>query len=170
MSNMLNAVGVAPVLRMLERNVNVGLGNDGYVFDMFENMRSAFLLHRVHHRNPNAIDPYTILEMATIKGAILYGIEKEVGSIETGKRADIIIIKPKILPTPLNASSAVGHLINTVDGDDVEHVLVDGRPVVKNKRLTTFNEDRAQEMSQEAASKLWARLDNVTPQVDSLKK
>jgi cytosine/adenosine deaminase-related metal-dependent hydrolase len=100
----------------------------------------------------------------------LYGIEKEIGSIETGKRADIIIIRPKILPTPLNTGSVVGHLINTVDGDDVEHVLVDGRPVVKNKRLTTFNEDRAQEISQEAASKLWARLENVTPQVDSLKK
>jgi 5-methylthioadenosine/S-adenosylhomocysteine deaminase len=169
MSNMLNAVGVAPVLRMLERNVNVGLGNDGYVFDMFENMRSAFLLHRVYHRNPNAIDPYTILEMATINGARLYGMEKEIGSIESGKRADIIIVKPSILPTPLNASSAVGHLINTVNGDDVEHVLVDGKPVVRNKRLMTFDEDRAQQISQETASKLWARLENVKPQADSIK-
>ncbi len=142
MSNMLNAVGVAPVVRMLEKNVNVGLGNDGYIFDMFENMRSTFLIHRVHHRNPNAIDAYTVLEMATINGARLYGMEKEIGSIETGKRADIIIIKPSILPTPLNATSVVAHLINTVDGDDVEHVLVGGEPIVKNKRLMTFDERR----------------------------
>jgi cytosine/adenosine deaminase-related metal-dependent hydrolase len=170
MSNMLNAVGVAPVLSMLEKNVNVGLGNDGYIFDMFENMRTTFLLHRVYHRNPNAIDAYTILEMATMNGARLYGMEKEIGSIETGKRADMIIIKPIILPTPLNARSVVGHLINTVDGDDVEHVLVDGKPIIKNKRLMTFDEGKAQEISQATASKLWARLENATPQVDSFKK
>jgi len=170
MSNMLNAVGVAPVLSMLKKNVNVGLGNDGYIFDMFENMRTAFLLHRVYHRNPNAIDAYTILEMATINGARLYGIEKEIGSIEIGKRADIIIIKPSVLPTPLSTSSVVGHLINTVDGDDVEHVLLNGKPIIKNKRLMTFDEGKAQEISQATASKLWTRLNNVQPQMDSIKK
>jgi 5-methylthioadenosine/S-adenosylhomocysteine deaminase len=170
MSNMLNAVGVAPVLRMLEKNINVGLGNDGYVFDMFENMRTAYLLHRVHNKNPNAIDPYAILEMATIKGAQLYGIEKEVGSIEPGKKADIIIIKPQLLPTPLNANSVVGHLINTIDGDDVEHVMVEGVPVVMNRVLTTFDEEDAQSISQRAASKLWTRLESVSPQIDPLKK
>jgi putative selenium metabolism protein SsnA len=170
MSNMLNAVGVAPILRMLEKQINVGLGNDGYIFDMFENMRSAYLLHRVYHKNPNAIDPYTILEMATVSGAKLYGMEKELGSIEAGKRADIIIIKPSVLPTPLNASSAVGHLVNTVDGNDVETVLVDGKPVVKNKQLLTFDEEKAQSISQNAAAKLWERLETVKPQVDPLKK
>jgi 5-methylthioadenosine/S-adenosylhomocysteine deaminase len=170
MSNMLNAVGVAPILRMLEKGVNVGLGNDGYIFDMFENMRSAFLLHRVHHRNPNAVDAYTILEMATLNGARLYGMEKEIGSIETGKKADVVIIKPSILPTPLNAMSVVGHLINTVDGDDVEHVLVDGKPIVKNKRLMTFDGEKAQEISQETASKLWERLESARPQMDSVSR
>jgi 5-methylthioadenosine/S-adenosylhomocysteine deaminase len=169
MSNMLNAVGVAPVVRMLQKNVNVGLGNDGYIFDMFENMRSAYLLHRLHQRNPNAIDAYTVLEMATINGAKLYGMEKEIGSIETGKRADIVVIKPRILPTPLSASSVIGHLINTVTGDDVEHVLVDGKPVIRNKRLMTFDEEKAQEISRAAASKLWARLENMSPQMDSIK-
>jgi putative selenium metabolism protein SsnA len=170
MSNMLNAVGVAPVLRMLEKNVNVGLGNDGYIFDMFENMRATFLLHRVHNRDPNAIEPYTVLEMATIKGAKLYGIDKEVGSIEPGKRADLIIIKPSILPTPLNVNSVVGHLINTVDGDDVEYVFVDGKPIVWRKKLVTFDEAEAQSVSQAAAAKLWTRLETVRPQVDPLRK
>jgi 5-methylthioadenosine/S-adenosylhomocysteine deaminase len=168
MSNMLNAVGVAPLLGMLEKNVNVGLGNDGYIFDMFENMRTAFLLQRVQNRNPNAIDAYTILEMATINGARLYGVEKEIGSIEKGKRADIIIIKPAILPTPLNSASVVGHLINTVDGDDVEHVLVDGEAIVKNKRMVTFDEEKAQLIAQAAASKLWDRLDKTKPKFDSM--
>jgi 5-methylthioadenosine/S-adenosylhomocysteine deaminase len=166
MSNMLNAVGVAPILSMLSKNVNVGLGNDGYIFDMFENMRATYLLHRVHQRNPNAIDAYKVLEMATINGAKLYGIEREIGSIEAGKKADVIIIRPSILPTPLNAASVVGHLINTVDGDDVEHVFVDGKPIVRNKRLLTFHEEKAQSISQESAQKLWARLQGVKPQVD----
>lgn len=170
MSNMLNAVGVAPVLEMLERRINVGLGNDGYIFDMFENMRAAFLLHRVYHRNPNAIDAYSVLEMGTINGAKLYGLDKEVGSIEPSKKADIIIIRPAVLPTPLNASSVLGHLINTVDGDDVETVLVDGKPVVREKRLLTFDESKAQLVSQAAASKLWERLATASPQIDPLRK
>jgi 5-methylthioadenosine/S-adenosylhomocysteine deaminase len=170
MSNMLNAVGVAPILKMLERKINVGLGNDGYIFDMFENMRSTYLLHRVHHRNPNAIAPYILLEMATINGARLYGIEKNVGSIEPGKMADIAIIKPNILPTPLNASTAVGHLINTVDGDDVETVLVNGKVIVKNKQLLTFDEAKAQSIAQNAAAKLWKRLETVEAQVSHLKR
>lgn len=170
MSNMLNGVGVAPMIRMIEKSINVGLGNDGYIFDMFENMRSTFLVHRVHHLNPNAIDPYTILEMATINGAKLYGMGSEIGSLETGKRADIIIVKPSTLPTPLNASSVVGHLINTVDGDDVEHVLVDGKPILRNKQLITTDEEKAQSISQAAAAKLWSRLENIQPQIDAIRK
>jgi cytosine/adenosine deaminase-related metal-dependent hydrolase len=170
MSNMLNAVGVAPVLRMIEKHVNVGLGNDGYIFDMFENMRAAFLLHRVHTRNPNAIDPYTVLEMSTINGAKLYGMGNEVGSIEVGKKADLIVIKPSILPTPLNSSTVVGHLINTIDGDDVEYVLVEGTPIVKNKRLLTCDEEKIQSLSQTCAANLWSRLSSAQPQIDTVKK
>ena len=170
MSNMLNAVGVAPILKMLKQDVTVGLGNDGYIFDMFENMRAAYLLHRVDSKNPNAIDPYTILEMATIKGAALYRVQSQVGSIEPGKKADIILIKPSILPTPLTTSSVVGHLINTVDGDDVETVIVDGKTVVKDKKLLTFDEEKAQSIAQTAAAKLWDRLKTIKPQVDPLKK
>jgi putative selenium metabolism protein SsnA len=170
MSNMLNAVGVAPILKMLKQNVTVGLGNDGYIFDMFENMRAAYLLHRVNSRDPNVIDPYTVLEMATINGAALYGVQGQVGSIEPGKKADIILIKPNILPTPLTTGSVVGHLINTVDGDDVETVIVDGKPIVRSKKLLTFDEDKAQSIAQAAAAKLWDRLKTIKPQVDPLKR
>ena len=166
MSNMLNAVGVSPVQQMITQNVTVGLGNDGYIFDMFENMRAAFLIHRLNSRDPNAIDSYSVLEMATIKGAKLYGMENEVGSIEIGKKADIILIKPNILPTPLSSDTAVNHIINTVDGDDVEHVFVEGKQIVKDKQLLTFDEQRAQEISQTAAANLWTRLRTSTAQID----
>ena len=169
MSNMLNAVGVAPVQQMLAHKVPVGLGNDGYIFDMFENMRAAFLLHRVNSRDSNAIDPYSVLEMATINGAKLYGMEKDVGSIEIGKKADIILIRPNILPTPLTVETVVGHLIHTVDGDDIEHVLVEGKQIVRNKRLLSFNEQEAQQISQKAAANLWTRMKTATPQVDRVR-
>ena len=168
MSNMQTAVGVAPVPQMISHQITVGLGNDGYIYDTFENMRAAYLLHRVTNRDPNAIDAYTVLEMATINGAKLYGIEKDVGSIEVGKKADIITIKPNILPTPLNSTTVVGHLINTADGDDVEHVFVEGKQIVRNKKLLSFDEEKAQQISQNAAANLWARLRAATPQVDPL--
>jgi cytosine/adenosine deaminase-related metal-dependent hydrolase len=64
----------------------------------------------------------------------------------------------------------VGHLINTVDGDDVETVIVDGKPIVKEKKLQTFDEDKAQSIAQTAAAKLWERLKAAKPQVDPVKK
>jgi len=168
MSNMLNAVGVSPVQQMIAQKVTVGLGNDGYIFNMFENMRAAFLLHRLNSRDPNAIDSYTILEMATINGAKLYGMQKETGSIEVGKKADIILIKPNLLPTPLTSETVVGHIINTVDADDVEHVFVEGKQIVKNKRLLSFDEQEAQRISQAAASNLWTRLKATPVQIDHM--
>jgi len=170
MSNMLNAVGVAPIVKMHEKNITIGLGNDGYIFDMFENMRSAFLLQRVHNHDPNAIDPYAVLEMATINGAKLYGLENEIGSLEVGKKADVIVIRPQILPTPLTVRTVIGHLINTIDGDDVEHVLVGGEFVVKRRQLVTFDEANAASLSQAAASKLWERMKEFEPQIDPIRK
>jgi len=168
MSNMLNAVGVAPVPSMLRRGITVGLGNDGYIFDGFENIRAAYLVHRVVSRDPNAIDPYTILEMATVRGAQLYGLDRELGSIEPGKQADLIVIKPDILPTPLSSDSVVGHLINTVDGDDVKTVIVDGRVVMRDRKILTADEDEAEKKAQGAAAGLWERLRAAKPQVDVL--
>jgi len=170
MSNMLNAVGVAPLAKMLGRRIPVGLGNDGYIFDMFENMRAAFLLHRAHAKDPRVTDPYQILEMATIDGARLYGKEHELGSLEIGKRADVVIVNPRIMPTPLTAKSVVGHLVNTVDGDDVQTVFVDGKKIVDNGKLVRMDESAVQEKSQAAAARLWARLEQMAPQIDSLRK
>jgi putative selenium metabolism protein SsnA len=166
MSNMLNAVGTAPVRDMLRRGICVGLGNDGYIFDGFENIRAAYLIHRVMSRDPNAIDAYTVLEMATIRGAELYGLAKELGSIEAGKKADLIVIKPDVLPTPLNSDSVVGHLINSIDGDDVRTTVVDGRIIMRDRAVVTADEKMVQSKAQEAAAGLWERLRAARPQVD----
>jgi 5-methylthioadenosine/S-adenosylhomocysteine deaminase len=168
MSNMLNAVGTARVPDMLRKGIRVGLGNDGYIFDGFENMRATYLIHRAVTRNPNAIDAYTILEMATIRGAELYGLEKQLGSIERGKRADLILIKPDLLPTPLNPHSVVGHLINTINGHDVSTTIADGKIVMRDRTVTTLDEIDAQKKGQNAAAALWRRLRTTKPQVDQV--
>ena len=169
MSNMLNAVGVAAIPKMIDMGIKVGLGNDGYIFDGFENIRAAYLLHKVHNRDPRLMTPLQVLEMATIKGAELYGVEKEIGSLEVGKFADIIIIKPDILPTPLNAETVYGHLINTVDGDDVQTVIVDGEILMKDRKILTINEDEVERTAQRSARRLWDRLREVKPEIDRLK-
>lgn len=161
MSNMLNAVGVAPVVKMLSMGIPVGLGNDGYVFDGFENMRAAFLLHKLALGDPKVISPMVALEMATIRGAELYGLENELGSIESGKLADIIIVDPKRAPTPVRPESVVGHLVNTVNGDDVETVIVGGNILMRDKKMLSMEEEEAIKVSRKSAEKLWQKLGAV---------
>jgi cytosine/adenosine deaminase-related metal-dependent hydrolase len=131
-------------------------------------MRAAYLIHRSVLRDPNAIDAYDILEMATIRGAELYGLEKQLGSIERGKTADLIVVKPDILPTPLNPDSVVGHLINTITGHDVRTTIVNGRIVMRDRTVTTLDEIDTQRKGQDAATALWQRLRTMKPEVDQI--
>jgi len=161
MSNMLNAVGVAPLVRMLSMGVPVGLGNDGYIFDGFENLRAAYLLHKVALRDPRVISPMEALEMATIRGAELYGLQNELGSIEQGKLADLIIINPSLAPTPVSPESVVGHIISTVDGDDVETVIVGGKVVMRERKMQTLDEAETVKVARKSAERLWEKLGAV---------
>ncbi|UCE10699.1 MAG: amidohydrolase family protein [Candidatus Thorarchaeota archaeon] len=158
MSNMLNAVGTSPVPDMLRRSITVGLGNDGWIYDPFENMRCALTVHRLEARNPSAIGPDEVFRMATIDGARCYGMDNEIGSIEQGKSADIVILDGTRVPTPLNSSSVIGHLVNTFGGRDVSDVFVNGVHVIKDQRLTRISDEEVSEISIQSAEGLWSRL------------
>jgi len=158
MSNMLNAVGVAPVPAMLKKGINVGLGNDGWIYDPFENMRCALTVHRLASGNPSEIGPDEIFRMSTIEGAYCYGLENDLGSLEKRKLADIVILDGSRVPTPLTPSSVVGHLINTFSGRDVRDVIVNGRIVVKDRMLTQTSDAHVSEVSKKSAEGLWSRL------------
>jgi putative selenium metabolism protein SsnA len=158
MSNMLNAVGVSPVPAMLEKGITVGLGNDGWIYDPFENMRCALTVHRLASGNPSAIGPDEIFKMATIEGARCYGLENDLGSLEKRKLADIVILDSSRVPTPLTTSSVVGHLINTFSGRDVRDVVVNGKVVVKDRLLTQTSDAHVSEVSKKSAEGLWSRL------------
>lgn len=158
MSNMLNAVGVAPVPSMLERGITVGLGNDGWIYDPFENMRCALTIHKLASGNPSAIGPNEIFKMATLDGARCYGLEKKIGSLEKNKLADIVILDGSRVPTPLTKESVVGHLLNTFSGGDVRDVFVGATQVVKNRLLTAISDERVAKISRNSAEGLWSRL------------
>ncbi len=137
-SNMKLASGVAPVEKMLKAGLPVGLGTDGAAsnndLDMFREMDSAAKLHKVFSGNPAVLDAGTVLRMATSLGAKALGLDSLVGSLEPGKRADIILVDLDGLHlTP--RYNVVSHLVYAARGSDVKSVLVDGRVVVEEGKL-----------------------------------
>ncbi len=158
MSNALNAVGTSPVPDMLAMGIPVGLGNDGWIFDPFENMRYALTVHRLARRNPNAMGPEQVFKMATIDGARCYGLENRIGSLEIGKLADIVILDSRNIPTPLTEGSIIGHLINSFSGRNVRDVIVNGNLVVDNQKLVLTSDEEIAEISRNSAESLWSKL------------
>src|SRR5438270_3157547 len=151
-SNMKLASGVAPVTRMLELDLAVGLGPDGPAgsnndFNLFEEMDLAAKLAKVTTQNPQAVPATDALEMATIRGARALGMEKEIGSLEPGKRADLITVnldQPRGVPV-YDVYSAIVYALKAAD---VLDVMVNGAPIVRDRRMLTLN---AREIMDKAA-------------------
>ena len=144
-SNMKLASGIAPVTKMIEMNINVGIGTDGAAsnnnLDMFQEMRSAALLQKVHTYNPTVISSYQALAMATCCGARALGLDQEIGKIQAGMQADIILVdlnSPHL--QPLHDVNA--HLVYSAGAADVDTVIINGRVVMKNKEIKTIDEER----------------------------
>jgi 5-methylthioadenosine/S-adenosylhomocysteine deaminase len=142
-SNMKLASGFAPVPAYLAAGVTVGLGTDGAAsnndLDMFEAMRFAALLHKVKTGDPRVLPATTALEMATIYGARALGLEKQIGSLEAGKRADLVVVSTaNARLTPLY--NAVSHLVYAARGDDVRTVMVNGRVLMRDRKMLTLDE------------------------------
>ncbi|HET6460494.1 MAG TPA: amidohydrolase [Syntrophales bacterium] len=144
-SNMKLASGVAPVPEMIRAGVTVGLGTDGCAsnnnLDMFQEMDTAAKLHKVAKLDPTVMDAKTVVRMATCEGAKALGMENIVGSLKPGMKADIIIInlnKPHL--TPLY--NEYSHIVYSMNGADVDTVLINGKVVMKNRKLLTLHEDQ----------------------------
>jgi cytosine/adenosine deaminase-related metal-dependent hydrolase len=162
MSNMLNAVGVASILEMADRGVNVGLGNDGYVFDMFENMRAAFLLQRVARRKPTRPSPEEVVEMCTVNAARAYGLDS-LGSISPGRKADILVVRPSFVATPYSGS-VYGYVVNGLRGPDVRDVVVDGEVVVRDRTMLRVDVAKSEKLVLKTMDRLWRRLGRSPPE------
>ena len=147
-SNLKLASGIAPVAEMLQCGLHVGVGTDGCAsnndLDMFEEMRLAALLPKGVSGNPLAVPAVETVAMATIEGARCLHLEHLIGSLEVGKRADVIVVSldglystPRFSTTGLNIYS---QLVYTSKGCDVRDVYVNGRPVVRDAVLLTVDE------------------------------
>lgn len=141
-SSMKLAAGVAPVPELLKRGVCVGLGTDGCAsnndMDMIREMDTAAKVHKVTAADPTVMKAETVCRMATIEGARVLGLEKITGSIEKGKKADVILIdmnQPHL--TPLY--NAYSHLVYAARGADVKTSIINGRIVMKNRKLLTLD-------------------------------
>ena len=142
-SNMKLASGIAPVPEYLAAGVTVALGTDGAAsnndLDMFEAMRFAALLHKVKTGDPRVIPATVALEMATMGGARALGLEKQIGSIEAGKRADLVVVSMgSARQTPLY--DPISHLVYATRGDDVRTVMVNGRVLMRDRKMLTLDE------------------------------
>jgi len=149
-SNLKLASGVSPVPRLLDAGVTVSLGTDGpssnNASDMFEVMKVAALLHKGVWRNPTLLPAEKVLGMATREGAKALLWEREIGSIETGKKADIAILnfdKPHLCPL----YNELSHLVYVAKASDVETVIINGEVVMENREVKTVNVPRLMECS-----------------------
>ena len=157
MTNSLGGNGVARIPEMLERGINVSLGHDCFfTLDTAEYIRYAYLLHKAHNANPMLLPPFQALDLALGRGARALGLQERIGSLAPGKRADILIIRPDT-PVPITPASVISYFTMTFRGRDVETVLVDGKVVVEQGRMTTVNEEEVARHCREAAKELWRK-------------
>jgi 5-methylthioadenosine/S-adenosylhomocysteine deaminase len=168
-SNMKLASGVARVGDLRRAGVRVGIGTDGEKennnLDLIEEMKVASLLQKVTTLDPAAGDPWDTLALATSEGAAVLGLDDRTGTLEAGKRADVITVSLQGLhTTPVmhgDLFNVAAHLVFSATGRDVRDVWVDGRPLLRDGVPLTFDVGRVRAEAQAAAEELFARRANV---------
>lgn len=149
--------GIAPVPELLSAGVVVGLGTDGAAsnnrLDMFEEMAMAARIHKAFNLDPLAVDAYSALKMATIDAARVLGISDITGSLEKGKRADIILVdalKPNMVPM----YNVFSHLVYAANSSQVDTVIIEGQIVMEKQKILTLDETSIIEQVSRFAGKL----------------
>jgi 5-methylthioadenosine/S-adenosylhomocysteine deaminase len=156
--------GIAPITDMLAAGVNVALGTDGAASnnsqDMFEVMKVAALFQRARTQDPAALPPETVLRLATINGARALGLDHEIGSLEPGKRADLIVVDLAGALHNVAVHDVLSHLVFTARPPDVRTVLVDGRVLLDGGVLQTVDAAAVRAAGQARGESLVRRLDS----------
>ena len=156
-SNMKLASGVAPVPKMLTEGLRVGLGTDGAAsnndLNMWEEMDTAAKLHKLISNDPKVMTALEAFELATIRGARALHLEKEIGSIEKGKRADLVIVNRDSL-NQIPVYNIYSDLVYATKASDVETVIINGRVVMRDRRLLTLNEAAIKEEARQFREKI----------------
>ena len=145
--------GIAPVPLMLNQGLQVGLGTDGFVVDMFEVMRGTWLLHKAASADPSVMPASQVFKMATETGASILGTNT--GAIRPGLKADLVVLNDSF-PTPVTKENALAQLVVYGSGKLVRDVVVDGQVVVRGGKAIHVNAGSARRRGLEAARKLWS--------------
>ena len=159
-ANMKFALGVPKIIDLMSLGVTVGIGTDGPAsnndIDMFDDMRAAALLQKVSYMDSTVLPVRSVLGMATIDGARALGLERSVGSLEVGKKADVILVDfGKSHLTPVHDFYA--NVVYSARGSDVETVIVDGKILMEEGEVKTLDEDEVKVRARESALDLLAR-------------
>ena len=159
-SNAYLGEGIAPVRDMLNRGIKVCLGTDGPAsnnnMDMIETLKLAALMQKVDALDPAAISAQKVLEMATIDAAYCIGQSDSLGSIEVGKRGDLMIIDPW-KPNSIALHDPVASLVYSCTQENVDTVIVNGNVIMQDRVVETVSENRILFQAQKAAEELWER-------------
>jgi cytosine/adenosine deaminase-related metal-dependent hydrolase len=154
-----NAVGAADVPGMLRRQIVVGLGNDGFSNNMFEEMKAAYLIHKHVYGDPQAMPANEVVKIATRNNAVIANLffPRPLGELAIGACADIILLR-YLPPTPLRVGNLPWHIIFGMDGSQVDTTIVGGRVLMRGRRLLTLDEEAIFARAQELARDLWVRV------------
>jgi 5-methylthioadenosine/S-adenosylhomocysteine deaminase len=159
-ANMKLAQGTARIKDLLGLDVTVGIGTDGPAsnnnLDMFESMKIAALLQKQFYKDATVMPAHTVLKMATINGARALGLEKTVGTLEAGKKADIILVdfkKPHLTPT----HDPYANIVYSAHGSDADTVIVDGKVLMENRKVKTLDEEEVMLKTQKTATDILTR-------------
>ena len=150
------------MIPFIDAGVNVSLGTDGQTQSMFENMRAAQMIHRIRYEDLNLLPDKQMFEMATINGAKSLHLENEIGTLEVGKKADIVLLKNDS-PVPVFENNIMNFVVTVADSAHVDTVFIDGDKVVERGEYLLMDEDEVRAKCQEQAVDFWKRNDWPTP-------
>ena len=157
-SNMKLASGVAPVSKLIENDICVSIGTDGASsnnnLDLIEELKTASLLQKVSTLDPKVLNSDEAIAMGTIKGAEALGLESEIGSIEVGKKADIILIDTNSANMVPDSSSLSSNIIYSANGSNVDTTICDGKILMENKKLVVLDEEEIYKKARQAIKEL----------------
>ena len=159
-SNMNNAVGVAPVERMMDAGVKMGLGNDGFSNQMFAEMKMAYFLHKLDQRNPQAMQGGQVMELAYRNNSELAKVfwpDQQLGELSEGAAADLVFLDYHPT-TPLSVDNLPWHLLFGVEASMITSTVSAGKVLMRDRELLTLDEEAITARSRELAAEAWQRL------------
>jgi cytosine/adenosine deaminase-related metal-dependent hydrolase len=150
------------MIPFIDAGVNVSLGTDGQTQSMFENMRAAQMIHRIRYEELELLPDEQMFDMATINGARSLHMEDKIGTLEPGKRADIVLLKNNS-PVPVFDANIMNFIVTVADSAHVSTVIIDGNVVVEDGEFKLLDEEAVRAHCQEQAVDFWKRNDWPTP-------